>query len=247
MDQFFQLQRQIQDLRQEVNSISQVAGQLQRSEANHAAQLQQMSQSENAATQQLQTIQQLCHRLNQDVNVISGIAQQIPQMASMQAGSQFSAGQLGTGQSGYYNPNISTGQYSPSSFGTFGAQFSGGRSDEFARNQQISNMANQGMWGSQGNLGMSAYGANTYGGSTFGTGLAQGGYSNTSAGNYSIMPSHPVANQSLSNQYGVSGFAGSQYTPTLGSLGTSGQMGSSLANQSQMGMSGQNIGQFSNF
>ncbi|MDF9409561.1 MAG: hypothetical protein A4E52_00569 [Pelotomaculum sp. PtaB.Bin013] len=274
MDQFFQLQRQIQDLRNEVNSISQVAGQLQRSEANHAAQLQQMSQSENAVTQQLQTIQQLCNRLNQDVNVISSITQQIPQMAGMQTSGQFGAGtfssQLGTGQFGYYNPTMSSGQYGPSAFGTFGAQFGGGRSDEFARNQQISqmaanryglgfagndfatnqhisNMANQGMLGSQSNLGMSAYGANTYGGSTFGTGLAQGGYSNTSAGNYAIVPSHPVSNQSLSSQYGVSGFAGSQYTPTLGSFSTSGQMGSGLANQSLMGMSGQNIGQFSNF
>jgi len=276
MDQIYQLQRQIQDLRQEVNTISQVAGQLQRSEANHAAQLQQMSQSENAATQQLQTIQQLCNRLSQDVNVISSIAQQIPQMIGMQASGQFGAGtyagQLGTGQFGNYNPTISTGQYGPPAYGTFGAQFGGSRSDEYARNQQISqmaanryglgftgndfatnqhisNMANQGMIGSQGSMGMSAYGANTYGGSTFGTGLTQGGYASTSTGNYALAPSHPVSYQSTSGQYGASGFTGSQYTPTFGSsqFSTVGQMGSGIANQSLMGMSGQNIGRYSNF
>jgi len=273
MDQIYQLQRQIQDLRQEVNTISQVAGQLQRSEANNAAQLQQMSQNENAATQQLQTIQQLCNRLSQDVNVISSIAQQIPQMVGMQAGGQFGAGtyagQWGTGQFGNLYPTISTGQFGPAAYGTFGAQFAGGRSDEYARNQQISqmaanryglgfagndfaanqhisNMANQGMLGSQGNIGMSAYGASTYGGGTFGTGLSQGGYASTSTGNFAMAPSHPV---SYSGQYGASGFAGSQYTPTFGStqFSTGGQMGSGFANQSMTGMGGQNIGRYSNF
>jgi len=275
MDQIYQLHKQIQDLRQEVNSISQVAGQLQRSEANHAAQLQQMSQSENAATQQLQAIQQLCSRLSQDVNVISSIAQQIPQMAGMQTG-QFSAGiypgQISTGQFGSYNPSISTSQYGQPAFGTFGSQFGGNKSDEYARNQQISpmaanryglgfssndfatnqqisNMANQGMLGSQGNLGMSASGANTYSGTTWGTGLSQGGFSGTGAGNYVFAPAHPVSYQNTPSQYGVSGFAGSQYIPTSGSsqLSTSGQMGTGLANQSLMGMSSHNIGQFSNF
>ncbi len=66
----YQLQRQIQDLRQEVNNINQVASQLQRSEANNAAQLQRLHQNEAIATQQLHTIQQLCNRLNQDVNVM---------------------------------------------------------------------------------------------------------------------------------------------------------------------------------
>lgn len=169
MEQIYRLQRQIQDLQQEVHSISQVAGQLQRSEANHAAQLQQMSQYENSATQQLQTIQQLCSRLSQEVSAISSMAQQIPQMVGMQTGSQLGSGfyssQPSTGQFGSNSPTISTGQYSAPTFGTFGSQFGGGRSDQYAQNQQTSqmaanrssmgftgNMANQGMLGAQNNL-----------------------------------------------------------------------------------------------
>jgi len=264
MDQIFQLQRQIQDLRQELNTISQVAGQLQRSEANHAAQLQRLSQNESAVTQQLQTIQQLCNRLNQDINMIGSMAQQISsQMYSM----PFTSGQFGAGQFGGYGANITTGQYGPAPYGTFGSQFGGNRADEFYRNQQISAMAanrygtgfagndyasnqyisslaNQGMLGSQRNLG-----PGTYGVGAFSTNLGQSGYASTSAGNYTVEPSHPVSYHTTPGQYGVSGFTGSQYTPAYGwSFGTSsGQMSSGFAGQSMSGMGVQNLGRYSNF
>lgn len=190
MDQINQLQRQIQDLRQEVNSISQVAGQLQRSEANHAMQHQQMMQSENMANQHLQTIQQLCSRLSQEVNNINSIAQQIPQMVNMQTGNQFSstpqAGQLGSSQIGGYG---STTRYGMG----------------FSTNQQPSGMAGQGQLGSQSTPGMMA----NYGGSsTLGSGLPQQtGYANASMDNYNMIPAHPVAQQ---NTFGQN----QQYPPT---------------------------------
>lgn len=263
MDQIYQLQRQLQDLQQEVSTINQVAGQLQRSEANHAAQLQQISQSENVATQQLQTIQQLCNRLNQDVNYISSsIAQQLPQMA-IQASSM---NQMGTGQLRSYSPMPSTGQYSPAGYGTYGAQFGGNRTDEFTRNQQISqmaanryglgftgndfttnqqlsNMANQGMLGTQTNLGMSSYG------SSMGMGLPQSGYASTSAGNYMVQPSHPVSYMHPTMQYGTGTYTGNLYTPSFssGQFSTAGQIGSGIPSQSFMGLGGQQIGRYSNF
>ncbi|TEB09060.1 hypothetical protein [Pelotomaculum propionicicum] len=116
----YQLQRQIQDLRQEVNTINQVASQLQRSEANNAAQLQRLHQNEAIATQQLHTIQQLCNRLNQDVNVISNVAQQV---TSQMFTRPITSGQWGaysqptTGQFGAFNPSITTGWYSQGMMG----------------------------------------------------------------------------------------------------------------------------------
>ncbi|OPY57020.1 MAG: hypothetical protein A4E55_01879 [Pelotomaculum sp. PtaU1.Bin035] len=277
MDQIYQLQRQIQDLQQEVNSISQVAGQLQRSEANNAVQLQRLSQNENAATQQLQAIQQLCNRLSQDVNMINSVARQItPQNTNIPFSNQFGAGmyagQFETGQFGNYGANISAGQYSPTQYGTFGAQFGGNRSDEYSRNQQISsmaanrygvgfsgndyatnqyinNLANQGMLGSQATLGTSNLGAGAFGAGSLGMGPMQSGYSGTSAGNFTIQPSHPVSYHSASTPHGTSGFTGSQYMPTYGAsqFSANWQPGSGFSNQSLMGMSGQNIGRYSNF
>jgi len=263
MDQIFQLQRQIQDLRQELNTISQVAGQLQRSEANHAAQLQRLSQNESAVTQQLQTIQQICNRLNQDINMIGSMAQQISsQMYNM----PFTSGQFGAGQFGGYGVGATTEQYGPVQYGTLGAQFGGNRYDEFNRNQQISamaanrygtgfagsdyatnqyisNLANQGMLGSQRNLG-----PGTYGGGAFSTNLGQSGYASTSAGNYTVEPAHPVSFHGTPGQYGGSGFTGSQYTTAYGSnYGTSGQLSSGFAGQSMIGMGAQNLGRYSNF
>lgn len=128
MDQIYQLQRQIQELRNEINTISQVAGQLQRAEANNAAQLQRLQQNESVATQQLNTIQQLCQHLSQDVNAISNAAQQVtPQMFNRPLSSgQFNTqtfSQPMTGQYGSFTPNV-TSMYSPTQFGTYGAQFS---------------------------------------------------------------------------------------------------------------------------
>lgn len=260
MDQMFQLQRQIQGLHQELNTLNQVAAQLQRSEANHAVELQRISQSENVASQQLQTIQQICNRLSQDINMLSGMTQQItPQFTGM----PMTSGQFG---SSLYGSQIGTGQYSPSQYGTFGAQFGGNRSDEFSRNQQISamaanrygagfggndyasnqyinNLVSQGMLGSQNRMG-----AGNYGVSSFGTGFGQTGFSSNIAGNIPVEPAHPVSYLSTPTQFGGSGLAGSVYSPAYGSsFSTSGQLGSGLASQSMMGMSTPNIGQYSNF
>lgn len=274
MDQIFQLQRQIQDLRQEVSAISQVASQLQRNEANNAAVLQRLSQTENMATQQLQAIQQICNRLSQDVNAISNVAQQVTaQMANRISSGQFgtgfgqyTTGQYGAGQQyGTFGGGISTGFYSPtqSQFGTFGSQFGGNRTDEFQRNQMISqaaanryglgftqpeyasnqyisNLASQGQLGSQ-----QTYGAGTYGLGSIGTGLSQTGYAGMSTGNFAVEPAHPVQ----TSQYGATGFAGaqSQYFPTY-SAGQASQLGSGLFGaQSMMNTGAPNVGRYSNF
>ena len=264
MDQLYQLQRQIQDLRQEVNAISQVASQLQRSEANNIAQLQRLQQHESMATQQLQTIQQLCNRLSQDVNAISSIAQQFSaQIAAMPfTTGQFGAGtynQYGTGQFGQYGAGITTGYYSPvqAQFPTYGTQFGTGRTDEFSRNQllssmaqnryglgfnvpdyisnqYISSMANQGMLGSQ----------SSFPAAPMVTGMAAGagqsGYAQAITGNFTLRPEHPVG----TSQYGTTTMAG-QYSPSY-QMGFASQPTSGMyTTQSQMGA--QNIGLYSNF
>lgn len=266
MDQIYQLQRQIQDLRQEVSTISQVASQLQRSEANNAAQLQRLQQNETIATQQLQAIQQICNRLGQDVNVISNVAQQVTaQMANRPFTSgQFGAGfgQQGTGQFGTYSTGISTGLYgSPTQFGTFGAQF-GNRNDEFQRNQYISqaasnrygmgfntpdyatnqyisNLASQGMLGSQNTFGLGTYGAGS-----FGVGMSPTGYAGTSTGSFAIEPAHPVQ-----SSHWQSGLSGSQYLPTTSmGMGAANQLSSGLLNnQYSLGTGAANMGRYSNF
>lgn len=268
MDQIFQLQRQIQDLRQEVNAISQVASQLQRSEASNAAQLQRLSQNENIATQQLQAIQQICNRLSQDVNAISSVAQQVTaQMGTRgfttgQFGTGF--GQYGTGQFGTFGGGISTGFYSPTQtqYGTFGSQFGTNRNDEYQRNlmisqaaanrfglgftqpeyaanQYISNLASQGQLGSQSN-----FGAGTYGMGTMGTGMTQTGYAGINTGNFAVEPAHPVQ----TSQYGATGFAGSQHFPTYSAGQYSSQLGSGLFGaQSALSTGAQNVGRYSNF
>ncbi len=274
MDQVYQLQRQLQDLRQEVNTISQVASQLQRSEANNATQLQRLQQNESIATQQLQAIQHLCNRLSQDVNVISNVAQNV---TSQMTNRPLTTGQYGTGISTQFgtgmspqfssgiSPQLSTGQFGHASnmqnqFGTFGSQFGQNRNDEFSRNQYISsmaanrygigfnspdyasnqyisNLANQGSLGSPQNI--SGYGAGA-----MGTGIGQSGFAGMSTGNFAIKPSHPVQ----TNQYGSTSMMGSHYTPSY-SMGQSGnQLSSGLfGSQSQNTMSTPNMGQYSNF
>lgn len=266
MDQVYQLQRQIQDLRQEVNTISQVANQLQRSEANNAAQLQRLQQNESMAAQQLQTIQQLCNRLSQDVNVISSVAQSV---TAQIANRPFTTGQYGTGISTQFStgitPQFTTGispQFSSGQFGTFGSQFDQNRSDEFSRNQYISsmaanrygigfnapqyasnqyisNMANQGLLGSQQSPGSSGYGA-----ATMGTAMGQSGYAAMSTGNFAVQPAHPVQ----ANQYGSTGMMGSHYTPTYSMGQSTNQLSSGLfGSQSFSAMNTPNIGRYSNF
>ncbi|BAF59121.1 MAG: hypothetical protein HPY89_03560 [Pelotomaculum sp.] len=254
MDQIYQLQRQIQDLRQEVNAISQVASQLQRSEANNAAQLQRLQQNESMATQQLQAIQQLCNRLSQDVNTISNVAQQVTaQMARPFTSGQFGApawAQPVTGQFGAYTPPISTAVQTPA-YGAFGAQFGAARSDEFSRNQylssmaanryglgwatpdqtynqHISNLVNQGALSSQGSIGATTPGSFTA--------VRQTGFA--------AQPAYPVQ----TGQFGTTGFTSSQYIPTYGTAqwASAQQPTSGLFGQSSMA-GAQNIGQYSNF
>lgn len=268
MDQIFQLQRQIQDLRQEVNNISQVASQLQHSEANNAAQLQRLQQNESIATQQLQAIQQVCNRMGQDVNAISNVTQQV---TAQMANRPLTSGHFGTGmnqwgttgQYGTPGTGISTGIYGPTQFGTFGSQFGNRGESEFQRNQYLSQMAanrygigfntpdlytNQYLSGmaNQGVLGSQSNWTGGYGAGSFGSGLGQTGFAGTSTGNFTVSPAHPAQ----TSQYGAHGFAGSQYTPTYsaGQWGTSNQMGSGLlGNQPSFSMGTQNVGRYSNF
>jgi len=255
MDQIYQLQRQIQDLRQEVNSISQVTSQLQRSEANNAAQLQQLQQHESMASQQLNAIQQICNRLNQDVNAINNVAQQITSQIRPMTTGQFGAGvynQYGTVQPATFGTGMTTGAYGPAQFGTYGAQFSPNRFDQFQRNQyvssmaanrygaglnapdymsnqHISNLANQGMLGSQPNLAASNYGAGTMG-----------------TGNIAVTPAHPVQ----TTQYGATGFAAaSQYLPAYSTsqISAATQPASGMFSQAAPVASAQNTGRYSNF
>jgi hypothetical protein len=119
MDQLFQLQRQIQDLKQEVNNINQVASQLQRAEANNAAQLQRLQQNEVVSTQHLHNIQQMCNRISQEVNVISNVAQQV---TSQMVNRPLSTGQFGTN----IGSQFSTGQFG--NIGTSGTMATAGLS-----------------------------------------------------------------------------------------------------------------------
>ncbi len=245
MEQIYQLQRQVQDLRQELNNINQLASQLHRSEANNAVQLQRLQQNETIAAQQLQAIQQLCSRLSQDVNAISNVAQQVtPQMLNrpttsgqfgMDAMNQFSTGQFGmTG----INPSIH-GTPQHSSF----TQPTGARSDEFTKNQQISSaaanryglgfsapdqvtnqqlssMASQGMLGSQSNIGAGAFSAGTMSAGTNPTGFAE-----MPTGSFSMQPARPVQHHGPA--------AGSQFPP----LSSFSQTASPMASSMNMGFS----------
>lgn len=72
-----QLQQQFQRLRDEVNTISQLAAQLQQAEQTNSAQLQQLQQKEIFASQNLQRIQYLASQLHQNIIQASNIAQQL--------------------------------------------------------------------------------------------------------------------------------------------------------------------------
>ncbi len=258
MDQIYQLQRQLQDLRQEVNAISHVASQLQHSETNNAAQLQRLQQNESLAAQQLQSIQQICNRLAQDVNAMSSVTQQVTSQMRPFTTGQFGAGTMNpytTGQFGTYGAGATTAMHGPTQLSTFGTQY-GNRADEFSRNQYlssmaanryglgfntpdhvsnqyISSMANQGLMGSQSNIGMGTYGAGT-----LGMDPGQSGYAGISTGNFTVSPSRPVHQ---SSQYGISSLASNQYTPTHNIS----QM--SAMSQPYMGTGTPNIGSYSNF
>lgn len=255
MDQIFQLQRQIQELRQEVNNISQFAGQLQRSEANNAAQLQRLQQNEVMATQQLQTIQQFCNRLNQDVNNINAIAQQI--------GAQVMSKPLTTGQFGanLYGVQPLTGQYganvSPwvgtgvtgTQFGTFGAQFAN-QPDQYARNQQISALAAN-------RYGLGQQYPNEFAANQHISGMVSqpawqqqgmfGAGAGTGAAGWAGMNVSPI---SPATTPGAAGWAGMNVFPVspAATPGTPGWAGTPYTAQYSPALTGsQNIGRYSNF
>ena len=157
MDQLFQLHRQIQDLKQEVNTINQVANQLQRAEKNNAAQLQRLQQNEVISSQQLQNIQQMCNRISQEANIISNVAQQVSSqitnrpMSTDQFGSQMSTGQFGTmATAGMYNPNqfsYNTSQINPTNLSSLSSYWGQGLKpqDLSVSSQFLSNQNKQSM------------------------------------------------------------------------------------------------------
>ncbi|MDD4239708.1 MAG: hypothetical protein PHT62_14345 [Desulfotomaculaceae bacterium] len=219
MDQLFQLQRQIQDLKQEVSNINQVASQLQRAEANNAAQLQRLQHNEVISTQQLQNIQQMCNRINQEVNVISNVAQQVGTQRPFSSGQYGTSigSQLGSGQfsnigtmstAGIYNPNqfSSNGstQITPTDMSSLTHYWGQGLNpqDMTVSNQYLSNQNKQ-------------FIPQSYGAATYGTGSIQ----------------------NLPNQYSPAGISGSQYIPSFStSLSTPNQQyGINLSTPNQFG------------
>ncbi len=111
MDQIYQLHQQIQRLRQEINNISQMTSQLQQFEQSNAAQLQQLHQHEVNASQQLQRIQQACSQINNDLNLVSGAAQQATPHSMSQGVSQFGAQAGGYAQQpATFGAQLTTGQ-----------------------------------------------------------------------------------------------------------------------------------------
>jgi len=218
MDQIYQLQRQIQELRNEINTISQVASQLQREEANNAAQLQRLQQNESVATQQLNTIQQLCHHLSQDVNAISNATQQV---TSQMFNRPVSSGQFGaqtftqpiSGQYGAFTPS-GTSMYNPTQFGSFGAQFSpymsAGTTSRFGQSLNIPDYAvAQHYTGMNQTMPFTASGIMPSSMNTLKSNISP----MTSASSLNVMPSY--AGQ---QQFGASGLASSStYAPYVSS------------------------------
>lgn len=225
MDQLFQLQRQIQDLKQEVSNISQVANQLQRAEANNAAQLQRLHQNESISTQQLQNIQQLCNRLNQEVNTISNVAQQVTSQmvnrpfTSGQYGTNISS-QLGTGQFGNIGSLATAGLYNPNQFTYGSAQVTPSNMSALSNywgqglNPQDMSVSTQYLSNQNKQMMPQSFGTSSFNAGSYGTGL----------------------NQNIPYQYGATGITSSQYSPSYStSLSTPNQFGISLSTPNQSG------------
>lgn len=228
MDQLFQLHRQIQDLKQEVSTINQVANQLQRAEANNAAQLQRLQQNEVISTQQLQNIQQLCNRMNQEVNIISNVAQQV---TSQMVNRPFTSGQYGssigsqfaTGQYGNIgNPNqisaYGSTQVNPTDISSLASYWGQGLNpqDMAVSSQFLSNQNKQFM--------PQSYGTSTFNAGTYGTGITQIPSSQyiPSFSTSLSTPNQFGTNMSMPNQFGTS-------------LSTPNQIGTSLSTPNQFG------------
>lgn len=220
MEQIYQLQRQIQELRNEINTISQVAGQLQRAEANNAAQLQRLQQNETVASHQLNTIQQLCNHLSQDINAISNVTQQV---TSQMFNRPVSSGQFGaqtfsqplTGQYGAFTPTA-TSLYSPTQYGAFGAQFSpymsAGTTSRFGQGLNIPDYAVAQHY-TTGMNQFTPFTSNIYPSSTMNTMRTNFSPMASASSLSSMMPSY-----TSQQQFGTSGLAGSStYAPYVSS------------------------------
>ncbi|NPV42893.1 MAG: hypothetical protein HPY70_02750 [Firmicutes bacterium] len=107
MDSVQQLQQQIQQFQQNLNTITQMAGQLARSEQQNQSQLQQLSQSESRAVQQLQQIERMCNNVSQQVQQLGNVARQAITQASVQQGV---GGQFYQGTIGQQYGQVQTGQ-----------------------------------------------------------------------------------------------------------------------------------------
>ncbi|KUK52255.1 MAG: hypothetical protein XD78_2112 [Desulfotomaculum sp. 46_296] len=83
---FYQMQNELQTLRDHVNSISQLASRLQQDEMANSAHLQQLQQKEINATQNLQHIAHLARDLDMGMTRISSMAQQSQTMGTYQYG-----------------------------------------------------------------------------------------------------------------------------------------------------------------
>jgi len=118
----YQLQQQIQRLRDDLNNISQLCSQLQQQEQMNSSHLQQLHQRELHAAQQLQRINSMANRIYQDINQVSSMAQQLS--GQMTTGMYQSGGPAQYAQSGWSNqPGTFSGQigYSPTGWtGQFG-------------------------------------------------------------------------------------------------------------------------------
>jgi len=114
VDQIYQLQQQIQRMRQEINNIVQMTNQLQQAEQNNAANLSRLQQHESTASQQLQRIQQMCNQVSQDLGQVSNITQQITSGAISTMGMQPTTG------FGAYGRSIGFNQYTTQQPGNIG-------------------------------------------------------------------------------------------------------------------------------
>lgn len=118
MDRMFSLQNQVSSMRQNLDQISRLAGQMSQSERHNQMQLEHLAQSERNATQQLQQIQQMCNSLSNQLSsidqfsatqayspAVSGISQQTS------AAPGYFTGAAPTPVAGYSVPGIGSGTY----------------------------------------------------------------------------------------------------------------------------------------
>lgn len=163
MDGIRQMQQHIQQSHQDINTITQMASQLVRSEQQNQNQLQQITQSESRSVQQLQQIERICQSVSQQLQSLSNIARQVSQTMPMQQFSQYDPAQYygttytgqGMSQQGLTTPKptypmysrpdqySSQYQYTKSQYGE-GPQFSTAQQSSPQVSQQFENPWYQG-------------------------------------------------------------------------------------------------------